>query len=184
MIRKLAVEFDDAQIARVLSKQGRRTGEGNVFTAHRVATHRNRHGIPNCPKPIATDSKEGPFTADEAAAELSVGASTIHRWLRDGVLPGRQVAAGAPWRIRLTDELRQKLKSGAAPSGWLGLTDAARRLGLSKARVAQLVRSGKLKAVRSVVGKRQCWRIDVSSADCAKQRDLLDRMNSGVSKEA
>jgi hypothetical protein len=89
MIRKLAVEFDDAQIARILCKQGRRTGEGNVFTAHRVAAHRNGHGIANCPKPTTVDPKEGPFTADQAAAELDVTTSTIHRWLRDGVLPGR-----------------------------------------------------------------------------------------------
>jgi len=184
MIRKLAVEFDDAQIARILCKQGRRTGEGNVFTAHRVATLRNRNGIPNCPKPFIKDVGEGPFTADEAAGELDVDASTIHRWLRDGILPGRQAAPGAPWRIRLTEELRHRLKAGKAPAGWLGLAEAAQRLGLSKARVAQLVRAGKLKAVRTTVGKRQCWRIDVSSADCGRQRDLLDRMSSAVSKEA
>ena len=184
MIRKLAVEFDDAQIARILNKQGRRSGEGNVFSAHRVATHRNRHGIANCPKSVIKDPKEGPFTADEAAAELDVSASTLHRWLREGVLPGRQAAPGAPWRIHLTEELRHKLKTGTAPAGWLGLAEAATRLGLSKARVADLVKAGKLKATRTMVGKRQCWKIDVTSADCARQRDLLDRINSAVSEEA
>jgi transposase len=101
------------------------------------------------------DPKEGPFTADQAAAELDVTTSTIHRWLRDGVLPGRQVAPGAPWQIRLTDQLRHKLKAGTAPTGWLGLADAAKRLGLSKARVADLVKAGKLKAVRAM---RSCTR--------------------------
>jgi hypothetical protein len=32
LVRKLAVEFDDAQIARVIDRQGRRTGNGNPFT--------------------------------------------------------------------------------------------------------------------------------------------------------
>jgi hypothetical protein len=45
LVRTLATEFDDVQIARILAKQGRLTGEGKPFTAHKVATLRNRHGI-------------------------------------------------------------------------------------------------------------------------------------------
>jgi len=60
-----------------------------------------------------------------------------------------------------------------------------RRLGLGKSHVAYLVKQGKLKAVRTKVGTRQCWRIDVSSATCGRQADLLDQMEgvstSGVS---
>jgi DNA invertase Pin-like site-specific DNA recombinase len=184
MIRKLAAEFDDRQIANILNKQNRRTGEGNPFTAHKVATHRNRHGIPNCPKRTPCDPHEGPFTADEAAAELGVTSSTIHRWLRDGILPGKQLAAGAPWRILLPDELRSRLTRGAAPAGWLGLTAAAQELGMSKPRVAYLVKAGKLPAMRVVVAKRPCWRIDVSSASCGPQAKLFDPMTTVVPEEA
>jgi len=184
MIRKLAAEFDDAQIARILNKQGRRTGQGNTFTAHRVATHRNRNNIPNCPKRPALDPREGPFTADEAAAELDVSCSTIHRWLRNGVLPGKQAAPCAPWRIVLTEELRKKLKSGGAPDGWVGLAEAAKQLGLSKPSVAHSVQAGKLDAVRVTVGGRQCWRIDVSSATCGRQEKLFDQMSTVVREES
>jgi DNA invertase Pin-like site-specific DNA recombinase len=135
MVRLLASELDDAQIARVLAKQGRRTGKGHPFTAHKVAQLRNRNGIDVYPRHKARNRREGPFTADEAAAELGVGATTIQRWLRDGLLPGRHLAPGAPWQIVLTDALRQKLSSGEAPAGWVGLTEAAKRLGLSKQRL-------------------------------------------------
>jgi len=174
MVRKLATEFDDAQIARILAKQGRRTGKGNPFSAHKVATLRNRNAIPVLAnRRRAENPKEGPFNADEAAAELGVCATTIHRWLREGVLPGRQLAPGAPWRIVLTDELREKLTGTAAPEGWVGLTEAARRLGMSKQQVDYMVKSGKLNAVRVAVGARQCWKIDVNSATCSKQPELF-----------
>jgi len=184
LIGKLALELDDAQIARTLNKQGRRTGEGNPFTANRVATHRNRHEIPCCPKKRARDPREGPFTADEAAMELGVVSSTVHRWLRDGIVPGRQAAPAAPWQIVLTEELRHKLKHGDAPAGWVGLTEAAKRLDLAKPHVAYLVKTGKLPAVRVIVAGRLNWRIDVSSATDSKQAPLFDQINTAKSEEA
>lgn len=173
LVRTLAAEFDDAQIACVLSKQGRRTGEGNPFTAQKVAQLRNRNGIPVHPLRRARDPREGPFTADQAAAELGVASETIHRWLRDGILPGRQLAPGAPWRIVLTDELRKKLTGEEAPPGWAGLTEAARQLGVSKQQLAYLVKRGKLPAVRVRVGTRHYWKIDVNTATCGRQAKLL-----------
>ena len=184
LIEKLAVELDDAQIARVLNKQGRRTGEGNPFTAHGVAAHRNRHGIACCPKKRARDPRQGPFTADEAAAELEVTSGTIHRWLRDGILPGRQPAPAAPWQIVLTEALRHQLKHGAAPAGWIGLTAAAKRLGLAKPHVVYLVKTGKLPAVRVTVAGRLNWRIDVSSATCGEQAALFDHINTAKPRGA
>ncbi len=169
MVRKLATEFDDVQIARVLSRQGRRTGHGNPFTAMKVANLRNHNDIPVHPRARASDPSEGPFTADEAAAELGVCSSTIHRWLREGILPGNQIAPGAPWRIVLTEEVRRKLAGGEAPPGWVGLTEAAKQLGMSKQRVAYLVKRGKLPAVRVKVGTRQYWKIDVRTVDCGLQ---------------
>jgi DNA invertase Pin-like site-specific DNA recombinase/uncharacterized protein YndB with AHSA1/START domain len=173
MVRTLAAEFDDAQIARVLNKQGRRTGHGNPFTAHKVAQLRNRNGIAVHPVERASDPKEGPFTADEAAAQLGVCSSTVLRWLREGILPGQQLAPAAPWKIVLTEELRKKLTASDAPVGWVGLTEAAKQLGLPKQQVAYLVKRGKLTATRVKFGTRQYWKIDVSSASCGTQSKLF-----------
>jgi len=184
LVRKLAADFDDAQIARILNRQGRRSGLGRAFTQSSVRSVRAKQHIPQCPRQSARDPHEGPFTADEAARELGVTMSTIHRWLREGVLAGQQATPGAPWRIVLTPEVRQRLSTGTAPPGWVGLTEAARRLGLSKSLVAHLVKQGQLTAVRTTVGKRRCWRIDVASATCGRQAGLLDQITKPASKES
>ena len=174
LVRQLAQEFDDAQIARILNRQGRRTGFGNPFTQSNVLSLRGRHQIPKGSKKQPRNPKEGPFTADEAAAELSVTESTIHRWLREGVLAGEQMAPGAPWRIVLTDEVRRKLAGGDAPEGWVSLGEAARRLGLSKSHVVYLIKTGRIEAMQTIIRKQRRWRINVESATCGRQAEMFN----------
>ena len=187
LVRRLAAEFDDAQIARILNRQGRKSGLGNAFTKSSVVSLRGKHRIPAPKKKLLRDPREGPFTADAAALELGVCMSTVHRWLRDGVLAGTQATPGAPWRIALTEETRRRLTEGEAPQGWVGLGEASRQLGLSKQRVAYLVKTGKLRAMRTKVGNRRCWRIDVTSADskeCEQPPGLFDHMHNVVTRES
>ena len=89
LIRKLALELDDAQIARVLCKQGRRGPMGRPHSQEAVRCLRRKNSIAKCESSRIRDPREGPFTADEAAVELGVTTSTVHRWLRDGLLPGK-----------------------------------------------------------------------------------------------
>ena len=107
----------------------------------------------------------------------------MHHWLRQGVLAGEQLTPRAPWRILLTEDVRRRLTGGDAPAGWVGLAEAAKRLGVGKSLVAYWVKRGKLNAVRTRVGKRPCWRIDVSSTSCARQSDLLDQMINADDEE-
>jgi Recombinase zinc beta ribbon domain len=153
LVKKLACDFDDTQIACVLNRQGRRSGLDLAFTKSSVSSLRHKNHIPACPKRKPRDEREGPFTADEAARELGVSMHTVHRWLRDGVLAGEQATPWAPWRILLTEDVRRRLAGGCAPEGWVGLTEAARRLGMSQSLVAHWVKQGKLRAVRTTVGK-------------------------------
>ncbi|MCP4387230.1 MAG: hypothetical protein GY802_02975 [Gammaproteobacteria bacterium] len=175
LVRQLAVEFDDAQIARILNKQGRRSGRGIAFTQAAITSLRGKNHIPKCTKVIVTDPRQGPFNAEQAAHELDVAMGTVHRWLRDGILAGEQLTPGAPWRIVLTDEVRDRLAGTQAPEGWVGVTEAARRLGVSKSLVTYWVKSAKLTAKRVTVGKRQCWKIDIESATCGLQNDIFDQ---------
>ena len=176
LVRTLATEFDDAQIARILNRQGRVTGLGNPFTQENILSLRGRNRIPVMIKKLIIDPKVGPFTADQAAKELDVALVTIHRWLREGILIGEQMTPAAPWRIRLTEETRRRLAGGDAPPSWVGLTEAARRLGISKAQAAHLVNNGKLNAVRVQVGKRKCWRIEANTITCEDQSNLFNQM--------
>ena len=134
-----------------------------------------KHQIPVPKRTMATDPCHGPFTAEQAAQELGVAMATVHHWLRDGLLAGEQLTPDAPWRIVLTDEIRARLAGHEAPANWVGLTEAARRLGVSTSRVAYWVKSGKLNAMRVAVGKRQCWKIDVESATCGLQHDIFEQ---------
>jgi hypothetical protein len=130
LVRQLAEHYPDKQIAAILSRQRRRTGAGNPFTAHRVAGLRANHAIPACP--VRATSHDGEVvTIAKAAAELGVSTATVHRWLREGFVVGEQITPGAPWQIRLTNELRARVCE-QAPDGWLPLTQAAQALGVAR----------------------------------------------------
>lgn len=163
LIRRLAEHYDDATIASTLARQGRRTGTGLAFTQARVAELRHDHGIPAASRRgnVRPASQDGAVVSiSHAAAELGIGVSTIYRWLADGFIAGEQDTPGAPWRIRLTTELRAKV-TGQAPDGWLPLNQAAAALGLARQTVLQKVQRGELNAVHVSHGRRSGLRIQV-----------------------
>jgi excisionase family DNA binding protein len=104
LIRRLAEHQSDRQTA-ILGRQGLRTGTGRPFTEARVRSVRKRAGIPAA-APRAPHAQTA--TIEEAATELGVSRHTIRRWINSGPLPAEQTTAGAPWRIRLTDEIRAR----------------------------------------------------------------------------
>ncbi|MGH2927117.1 MAG: recombinase family protein, partial [Solirubrobacteraceae bacterium] len=159
LVRQLAEQYPDRQIAAILARQRRQTGAGNTFTAHRVAGLRAHHGIPACPVRVTSDDGEM-VTIAKAAAELDVSTATVHRWLREGFIVGEQITPGAPWQIRLTDELRARVCE-QAPDGWLALTAAAKALGVARQTVLHKVQRGELPAVYIHNGRRKGLRIQV-----------------------
>ena len=107
LIRRLAVHYPDEVIAGILNRQERKTAYGQRFTANNVASLRQHWKIPRFVKP--TTPPEGDLlTIKQVAAALGVATSTVHRWLDDGIIAGEQLTPGAPWRIRVTDELRAR----------------------------------------------------------------------------
>ena len=72
---------------------------------------------------------------------LGVAPSTIHRLLNDGIIGGEQLTPGAPWRIRLTDDLTARFNSEAG-DGFMPMRDAIRALGASRQTVLQRVKRG------------------------------------------
>jgi excisionase family DNA binding protein len=165
LIRRLAIHHPDRQIANILSRQGRLTASGLLFTQARVQSVRTRAAIPAAPPP---DPASQLLTILQAASELSVSTNTIHRWLRDGLLPGEQTTPGAPWRIRLNDETRARFLPNV-PDGYVPLDQAARLLGCARQTVLHKVQRGELRAVQVTQGRRKGLRIEVPAAQ-------LDRM--------
>jgi hypothetical protein len=88
-------EFDDAQIARILNRQGRRSGRGLAFTKESITSLRGKNRIPIAPKPEPRDEREGPFTLDDAARELGVTTATVQCWLRADCRAGIVVSIAA-----------------------------------------------------------------------------------------
>ena len=159
LLRRLAVHYPDAMIASILNRQGRRSARGERFTAISVAGLRTYRRIPRYQPP--TDPPDGHLlTVTEAARELGVAASTLHRWLQDGFIGGEQLTPGAPWQIRLTDELRARFTE-EAPPGWLPMWTAMKALGVSRQTVLQRVKRGQLRAVHVRRGRQPGLRIEV-----------------------
>ena len=163
LVRRLAERYPDKQIAAILARQRRLTGAGNPFTAHRVAGLRAHHKIAAAPV-RATAHDPDMVTVATAAGELGVSTATVHRWLREGFITGEQITPGAPWQIRLTDELRGRVRE-EAPDGWLPLGQAAKALGVARQTVLHKVQRHELAAVYVHSGKRKGLRIQVKPTE-------------------
>jgi DNA invertase Pin-like site-specific DNA recombinase/uncharacterized protein YndB with AHSA1/START domain len=155
--RRLAAHYPDAMIAPILNRQGRRTARGLSFTAGRVQTLRHHYEIP-CHTPTDDPTEGEPLTVADAAEQLGLAASTLHRWLADGFITGEQLTPGAPWRIRLTDDIRA-LFVDDAPEGWLAMLEATLAYGVSRQTIMQRVKRGELRAVHVRTGRRKGLRI-------------------------
>lgn len=163
LVRRLAAHYPDAQIAGILNRQGRRSARGQRFTASIVQSLRHHWGIPRSQSPAEPPQGEL-VTITKAAELLGVVPSTVHRWLADGFIAGEQPTPGAPWRIRVTDQLRARFVE-QAPQGWLPMLEATKALGVSRQTVLQRVKRGELRAVHVRTGRRKGLRIEVPKAD-------------------
>jgi DNA invertase Pin-like site-specific DNA recombinase len=159
LIRRLAPHYPDAVIAGILNRQGKRTARGERFTALHVGCLRRYRNIPRC-QPPAERPDGDLLTIKKAAAILGVAASTLHRWLTAGIIVGEQLTPGAPWRIRMTDELRARFVE-EAPREYLPMLEARLRLGVSRQTVLQRVKRGELEAIHVRQGRRKGLRIKV-----------------------
>src|SRR5206468_764788 len=160
LIRRLAMHYPDAVIAGILNRQQRRTARGMSFTANRVASLRTHWGIPrHQPRPGAPAEGEL-LNVAQAARQLGIAPSTLLRWLNDGFIAGEQVTPGAPWQVRLTDELRSRFVEQAPPD-YLPMLEATMKLGVSRQTVLQRVKRGELEAVLVTRGRRKGLRVKV-----------------------
>src|SRR5882724_1101418 len=127
------------------------------FTTSRVSSLRTHWEIP-CFKPTDAQQQGEIVNIERAADILGVAPSTVHRWLNDGFIAGEQLTAGAPWRIRITDELRTRFVD-QTPPGYVAMLEATLALGVSRQTILQRVKRGELHAVHVKQGRRKGLRI-------------------------
>jgi DNA invertase Pin-like site-specific DNA recombinase/uncharacterized protein YndB with AHSA1/START domain len=159
LLPRLAALYPDDVIAGILNRQGRKTASGERFTANQVGSLRRYRGIPRF-QPSA-DAPQGEVVSVYKAAQiLGMNTSTIHRWLAEGFIAGEQVTPGAPWQIRITDELRARIAPQAPPE-YLPMLETTMKLGVSRQTVLQRVKRGELEAMLVTSGRRKGLRIKV-----------------------
>jgi hypothetical protein len=99
VIRKLGGKWPDRELAVTMNRMRCKSEGGGSWTAVRVRELRERLGV------AAFDpTTEGPraISVDEAARRLSICVSSVHRLIREGVLPAQQLMPSAPWQIPLS----------------------------------------------------------------------------------
>jgi len=162
LLRRLAAHYPDTKIAGILNRQGRITATGLSFTANRVSSLRTHWEIP-CFEPKQQVQDGECMTIEKAARALGIAPSTLHRCLNDGFIAGEQITPGAPWRIRINDELRSRFVE-SAPEGYVKMFKAMNLLGVSRQTILQRVKRGELKAVHVYRGRAKGIRIQVPAA--------------------
>jgi len=101
LVRELARLMPDSQIAGVLNRLGRRTGQGRTWTEGRVRSARKYYEIPvHVPGEMA---ERGELKLWEAARQLSISKMTALRLIRDDRIRARQPCPGAPWIVQQDD---------------------------------------------------------------------------------
>jgi hypothetical protein len=115
----------------------------------------------DCYQPGGPTSEHGDqlFTIADAAEELRLPPSTLHRWITEGFIDAEQLTTGAPGRIRLTDQVRA-LFVDDAPDGWLAMLEATHAHGLSRKTIMKNIKTGDLQAVYVRTGRRKGLRIE------------------------
>jgi excisionase family DNA binding protein len=101
LVRELARLMHDRQIARLLNRVGKSTGQGNGWTEARVRSFRNYSDIAVYRKDEWAE--RGDVTLEAAAEILGVAKMTVLRMIRRGDIKGRQPCKGAPWVIKADD---------------------------------------------------------------------------------
>jgi excisionase family DNA binding protein len=111
VMRSMAGKWSDEHIAATLNRMGLPTGQGKTWTAVRVSSVRMVNDI----RAYRSAHKDGEWlTMSEAAAKLGVNNHRIRRLIKEGLLRAEQVVPRAPYQIRASDLLDQKVIDAAA----------------------------------------------------------------------
>jgi hypothetical protein len=111
LVRELARQMPDMQIARLPNRAGKPTGRGNGWTQARVCSFLSHYGIAVHRGNEWAES--GEITLVAAAQIIDVSVMTALRMARLGIIKGRQVCRGAPWAFKAADIAAYRAQNSA-----------------------------------------------------------------------
>jgi len=111
VIRKMAGNCPDQQIAATLNRLHIRTGANNAWNEHRVYSVRHHHGLPPF-DPSQTSSNEF-LTLEQAAQRLDLSPPSVRKMIELKILIGHQIVECAPWQIAVTELDRKEVREAA-----------------------------------------------------------------------
>ena len=98
VVRQMAGQFSNEQIATTLNRLGLRTGAGQTWNKSRVASLRHYQQLPA----YDVQAEQVFLTLKEAAQRLGVSSTTVRRMIKLKLLPANHVIEYAPWQIPTT----------------------------------------------------------------------------------
>lgn len=107
---------------------------------------------------------------------FGIAPSTLHRGIGDGFIAAEQPTPGAPWHIRMSDELKSQFVE-EAPAGWVMMWEATKALGVSRQTVLQRVKRGELRGLHLRSGRRKGLRIELPQPPPSANDNLFDYLN-------
>jgi hypothetical protein len=94
-MRKLGGQWPDRQLAVTMNRMRCKSNDGESWTTVRVREFRERLGI----AAFNSDTAEDTISVDATATRLGICVGSVHKLIRDGVLPAEQAMHSAPWKV-------------------------------------------------------------------------------------
>lgn len=96
VIRTLGGQWPDRELAVTMNRMRCRSTDGQSWTVVRVRELRDRLGVaefdPN-------KAREETISVDKTAKRLGICVGSVHRLIRSGALPAKQLMSAAPWQV-------------------------------------------------------------------------------------
>ena len=96
VMRKLGGRWPDRQLAVTMNRMRCKCADGKSWTAVRVRELRERLGIAEFD---ASATRRETISVEETARRLQICVGSVHRLIREGILPAKQAMRAAPWEI-------------------------------------------------------------------------------------
>ena len=96
VMRKLGGQWPDRELAVTMNRMRCRSPDGQSWTMVRVKALRERLGIAPFDPTVA---RAETISVDATAQRLGICVGSVHRLIRQGVLPAQQIMPSAPWQV-------------------------------------------------------------------------------------